>query len=223
MEASEATCPAAGTTVTICSPTSGRPWSPSPTEPSSLSAGIASEAGVSGCAPTAATRSTTRTSPATRRSRATTNGSTGARCWDSSAIRATPSRRSLTCISRCTRTACCTSGTTGRSIRRPTWRAGSGSTGCRRPRRSGCPAPPDAGRVRCRTSGGCWRSGRSSGPPRPAALETHRAAKREAAPAQLIPTGGSGGDGWGAVAAALGLLAAASAAVGIAARKGRSS
>ncbi len=60
-------------------------------------------------------------------------------------------------------------------------------------------------------------------PARPAALEADRAAKREAAPAQLIQTGGSGGDGWGAVAAALGLLAAASAAVGIAARKGRSS
>ena len=172
----------------------------------------------------AATRSTTRTSPATPRLRATTIASTAARCWDSSATRATPSRPSLTSISRCTRTACCTSATTGLSIRRRTWRAGSGSTACRRRRRSSLPSSAGRGQGAVSDFRRLLALRPLERPARPADREPHPAAQAGggARPTRLramVLTS----DGWGAVAAALVLLGAASVAVGVAGRNGRSS
>jgi hypothetical protein len=60
-------------------------------------------------------------------------------------------------------------------------------------------------------------------PARPADREPHPTARREAAPLQAAASRGSATDGWGAFAAAVLLLGAASVAVGIAARNGRSS
>ena len=216
-------CRVGGTTATICSPISGRPWSPSPTGPSSPSAGTASEAGVSGCATTSGdsfyyAHFSGYTALARNNHRVHRGevlgfvGNTGDAFTTEPHLHFEVHPNGLLYL-----------GYDG-AVDPTTYLA-------RWQRLDRVQAPPP---VSLPSSAGRGQGAVSDfrrllalrpleRPARPADREAHHAANREAAPAQLVPSHGSAGDSWGAVAAALVLLGAASVAVGVAGRNGRSS